>query len=114
MSKGFFNVPIAKNEPILSYAPGTKERTELQEMLRELRSQEIELPMVIGGNDVFTDRKVRMFPPHEIKHTLGYYSQGNSSQENENNSYSHINALLRLANSDIFHKCQKFLATALN
>lgn len=34
--------------------------------------------------------------------------------ENENNSYSHINALLRLANSDIFHKCQKFLATALN
>ena len=79
MSKGFFNVPIAKNEPILSYEPGTKERTELQEMLRELRSQEIELPMVIGGNDVFTDRKVRMFPPHEIEHTLGYYSQGNSS-----------------------------------
>lgn len=32
--------------------------------------------------------------------------------ENENNSFSHINALLKLAKSDIFHKCQKFLTTA--
>lgn len=79
MSNGFFNVPVAKNEPVLSYAPGSKERAEVKEMLKELRSVEIDLPMVIGGNDVFTDRKVRMFPPHEIDHTLGYYNQGDSS-----------------------------------
>lgn len=79
MPKGFFNVPVAKNEPVLSYAPGTPERAELKEMLNELRSTEVELPMVIGGNDVFTDRKVRMFPPHDIKHTLGHYSQGDAS-----------------------------------
>ena len=79
MPKGFFNVPIAKNEPVLSYAPGTPERAELKEKLNELRSNEVDLPMVIGGNDVFTDRKVRMFPPHDIKHTLGHYSQGDAS-----------------------------------
>lgn len=79
MPKGFFNVPIAKNEPVLSYAPGTAERAELKNMLNELRSKESELPMVIGGKDVFTDRKMRMFPPHEIKHTLGHYSQGDAS-----------------------------------
>ncbi|MBN1820189.1 MAG: L-glutamate gamma-semialdehyde dehydrogenase [Prolixibacteraceae bacterium] len=79
MPKGFFNVPEAKNEPILSYAPGTPERRELKEKLKELRSQEVELPMVIGGNDVRTNRKVRMFPPHEIEHTLGYYNQGDAS-----------------------------------
>lgn len=79
MSKGFFNVPVAKNEPILSYAPGTAERAELKAKLNEMRSAEIELPMVIDGKEVFTDRKTRMFPPHEHSHTLGYYSQGNAS-----------------------------------
>ncbi len=79
MPKGIFNVPVAKNEPILSYAPGTPERIEVKEMIEELRSKEIDLPMVIGGKDIFTDRKVRMFPPHEIKHTLGYYNQGDAS-----------------------------------
>ncbi len=79
MSKGFFNVPDAKNEPVKSYAPGSPEREEVQAMLKELRSIEIELPMVIGGQDVFTDRKVRMAPPHDIKHTLGHYNQGDSS-----------------------------------
>jgi 1-pyrroline-5-carboxylate dehydrogenase len=79
MPKGFFNVPVAKNEPILSYAPGSREREQVQDMLREMRSHEVDLPMVIGGNEVFTNRKVRMFPPHELSHTLGYYNQGDSS-----------------------------------
>ncbi len=79
MSKGFFNVPVAKNEPVLSYAPGTPERTKLKTVLHEMRLQETELPMVIGGKDVFTDRKLRIFPPHDINHTLGYYNQGDAS-----------------------------------
>ncbi|MEE4285140.1 MAG: L-glutamate gamma-semialdehyde dehydrogenase [Mariniphaga sp.] len=79
MPKGIFNVPVAKNEPVLSYAPGSPERAEVKKMLEELRSKEVELPMVIGGKDVFTDRKVRMAPPHEINHTLGYYNQGDAS-----------------------------------
>jgi 1-pyrroline-5-carboxylate dehydrogenase len=79
MPKGIFNVPVAKNEPVLSYAPGTRERIELKAKIEELKSMEIDLPMVIGGLDVYTDRKIRMFPPHEIAHTLGYYNQGDSS-----------------------------------
>lgn len=79
MPKGIFNVPVAKNEPILSYAPGTAERVELKEKLQELRAVEVELPMIIGGQEVYTNRKVRMFPPHDINHTLGYYNQGDAS-----------------------------------
>jgi 1-pyrroline-5-carboxylate dehydrogenase len=79
MSKGFFNVPDAKNEPVKSYAPGNPERAEVQAMLKEMRSKEVELPMVIGGQDVYTDRKVRMFPPHDLNHTLGHYNQGDAS-----------------------------------
>ena len=79
MPKGIFNVPVAKNEPILSYAPGSIERKELQAKIKELKSAEVELPMIIGGKEVYTDRKIRMFPPHEISHTLGYYNQGDAS-----------------------------------
>jgi 1-pyrroline-5-carboxylate dehydrogenase len=79
MPKGIFNVPVVKNEPVLSYAPGSPERAEVKKMIEELRSNEIDLPMVIGGKDVFTDRKLRMFPPHQISHTLGYYNQGDAS-----------------------------------
>jgi 1-pyrroline-5-carboxylate dehydrogenase len=79
MSKGFFNIPEVKNEPIKSYKPGSAERKELKEMINQLRSVELELPMIIDGKEITTDRRVRIFPPHEIKHTLGYYYQGDSS-----------------------------------
>jgi 1-pyrroline-5-carboxylate dehydrogenase len=79
MLKGFFNVPIAVNEPILSYSPGSSERNELQASIREMRGKEIELPMIIGGKEVKSGKLERMFPPHDIKHTLGYYHQGDAN-----------------------------------
>ncbi len=79
MPKGIFNVPVAKNEPVLSYVPGSLERKELQAKIAELRAVEIDQPMIIGGKEVYTDRKVRMAPPHEIAHTLGHYNQGDAS-----------------------------------
>lgn len=79
MTKGYFNIPVAKNEPIKSYAPGSAERAELKEMLNDLRSKELELPMIIGGKEITTDRRIRISPPHDINHTLGYYYQGDTS-----------------------------------
>jgi len=79
MVKGFFNVPVAVNEPILTYAPGSRERAELQAMLSELRNQVCEMPMIIGGKEVKSGKLERIFPPHEIEHTLGYYHQGDAA-----------------------------------
>ena len=79
MSTGFYTIPEIKNEPVKTYAPGTPERTALKKMLAELRSKELDIPMVIGGKEIRTDKKLRMSPPHEIKHTLGYYYQGDGS-----------------------------------
>lgn len=79
MPKGIFNVPVAKNEKVLGYKPGSPERKELQMMISEMRSGQIELPMVIGGSEVYTGNRIRMFPPHEISHTLGFYHQGDST-----------------------------------
>jgi len=79
MLKGFFNVPKPINEPVKSYAPGSPERKALQEAIKELKSKEIDIPMYIGGKEIRTEKKVRLAPPAEIKHTLGYFSQGDAS-----------------------------------
>ncbi|PCH93013.1 MAG: 1-pyrroline-5-carboxylate dehydrogenase, partial [Bacteroidetes bacterium] len=83
MSKGFFKVPTPVNEPVLSYGPGTKERTELKEMIDKFRSEEIEIPMWIGGKDVKSGNLVPMSPPHDHKHILGHYHQGDESHINQ-------------------------------
>ncbi|MFA8433727.1 MAG: L-glutamate gamma-semialdehyde dehydrogenase [Marinifilaceae bacterium] len=76
MPKGIYNVPTAQNEPIYSYAPGTPERAQLQAMIKELRSQEIDVPMYIGGEEVRSGNLKAMTPPHDHKHILGHYHQG--------------------------------------
>lgn len=57
MSNGFFKVPVPKNEPVLSYAPGTKERAALKSALAEARSKELDIPMYIGAEEVRTGNK---------------------------------------------------------
>lgn len=79
MATGFFNVPVAKNEPINSYAPGTKERASLQAAIAEARSKQVDVPMYIGGKEIRTDKKVPMSPPHDHQHILGYFSEGDAS-----------------------------------
>jgi 1-pyrroline-5-carboxylate dehydrogenase len=83
MSKGFFNVPIPKNEPVKSYLPGSSERKELKSMITELRSKVIELPMYIGGKEITSSRKIEIHPPHDLKHLLGYFYQGDESHVNQ-------------------------------
>ncbi|HFA49956.1 MAG TPA: L-glutamate gamma-semialdehyde dehydrogenase [Bacteroidetes bacterium] len=78
MSNAFFQVPPATNEPVLSYAPGSPEKAAVKEMLAELKSKTIEIPMTIGGKKVSTSKKYPIHPPHEKKHKLGTYSKGGS------------------------------------
>jgi 1-pyrroline-5-carboxylate dehydrogenase len=79
MSLAIFKTPKPTNEPVLSYAPGTPERTALQKELKELKSKEADIPMYIGSEEVRTGRKIRMSPPHDHKHTLGYFHEGDAS-----------------------------------
>jgi len=79
MSNAFYAVPAPKNEPVKEYRPGSPEKIALKEALKEARSKEIEAPMYIGGKKVTTGNTQRMFPPHDHKHTLGYFHQGDAS-----------------------------------
>jgi 1-pyrroline-5-carboxylate dehydrogenase len=76
MPKGFFHVPYPKNEPVLTYAPGTKERAALKKVIEEARSQELDIPMYIGAEEVRSGNKKKLSPPHDHKHVLGYFHEG--------------------------------------
>lgn len=79
MLKGFFNVPTPHNEPVKNYAPGSPERIELQAMLQTLRSQQIDVPMYIGSDEVRTGKTRTMSPPHDHQHILGQFHEGDAS-----------------------------------
>ncbi len=76
MSIGNFSYPMPANEPVLSYAPGSAEKAVLKKTLAELKNSEADIPMYIGNKEVRTNKKVAIHPPHEIKHTLGYFHAG--------------------------------------
>ncbi|MCX2432665.1 MULTISPECIES: L-glutamate gamma-semialdehyde dehydrogenase [unclassified Pedobacter] len=76
MLKGFFNVPTPVNEPILNYAPGSKERALLKEALAEARAHQQDIPMYIGGKAVHTDKKGKVVAPHDHQHVLAQFSIG--------------------------------------
>lgn len=79
MLKGFFQVPKAHNEPVKSYAPGSPERKELKEMLAKLQSVKVDIPMVIGGKEIYTDQRLEIRQPHKHAHVLGTFSRGNDT-----------------------------------
>lgn len=76
---GFFNVPKAVNDPILNYAPGSKEKKELKAALAEARSKQVDVPMYINGKEVRTGNTKEMAPPHDIHHKLGVYHAGDKT-----------------------------------
>lgn len=76
MDRGTFAYPMPVNEPVLSYAPGSPERARLKAVLAELKGQELDIPMHIGGQEVRSGKTKPIHPPHERSHTLGYYHEG--------------------------------------
>lgn len=76
MSTGFFNIPEPVNEPVKSYAPGSPERALLLKTIEEMRSRPEDIPMIIGGKEIRTEKKIPLSPPHDRHHKLGYYHSG--------------------------------------
>ena len=69
---GNYRIPQPLNEPVYSYAPGSPEREKLKSALNELKSKQIEVPLVIDGKEIRTDKKVKMTTPHDHNLILGY------------------------------------------
>lgn len=79
MTFGTFQPPSPQNEPVKEYRPNSPERKAIQQALAEARSIELDIPMYIGAEEVWTERKLRLSPPHDHAHTLGYFSEGDAN-----------------------------------
>ena len=116
MQYGDFYYPLPVNEPVLNYAPGSAEKKRLKEVLRELKSSSVDVPMYIGGEEVRTNKTQDIHPPHERKHVLGKFHTGDATHVKKA-----INAALKVkekwANlswenrANIFLKAADLLAT---
>ena len=73
MGKGFYKVPVAVNEPVKTYAPGSAERAAVAKTYTQMYNTTIDVPMYINGKDVATQDTATMSPPHDHKHILGTY-----------------------------------------
>lgn len=83
MLKGFFNVPVAVNEPVLPYAPGSPERAELQAEIDRQMSEVVDIPMIINGREVRTSDKVEIRPPHDHQTVVGTWSKAEKKHVEE-------------------------------
>lgn len=77
MGKGFFNVPIAVNEPVKSYAPGSEEREAVLKAYKKMYNAKIEVPLYINGKYISTGNTQTMSPPHDHQHVVGSYHLAN-------------------------------------
>ena len=77
MSKGIYNVPVASNEPVKSYEPGSPELEELMSTYKSMKNSTIDVPLYIGSEQITCDQTINMTPPHDHQHVLGKASVGN-------------------------------------
>jgi 1-pyrroline-5-carboxylate dehydrogenase len=82
MSNAYFKVPVPVNEPVLSYAPGTPEREEIKNKLKELQLNEIDIPLIIGGKEIRTSQTVEIRVPHNHSKKLGIYHKAGDKEVN--------------------------------
>ncbi|MEZ4722583.1 MAG: L-glutamate gamma-semialdehyde dehydrogenase [Flavobacteriales bacterium] len=80
MPKGIYQIPYPDNETVMSYAPGSAERESLLATYKTMYNQQpIDVPMYIGSEEVRTNDKRPMSPPHEHAKVLGHFNYGDAS-----------------------------------
>ncbi|PSL24943.1 L-glutamate gamma-semialdehyde dehydrogenase [Chitinophaga ginsengisoli] len=79
MHNAYFHFAAPANEPVYSYAPGSPEREALKKQLAAFKAQAFDIPMYIGDKEVRTGKTIDLRPPHEIKHKLGHFHEGDAS-----------------------------------
>lgn len=111
MPQEIFTIPKPINEPNLSYAVGTKERDGVKKALSNLRSQILEIPLIIGGKPVKTNNIGECRCPHEHAHLLATYHNAGEN-EVEAAIESSLSARTKWASIDWTERATVFLKAA--
>ena len=80
MSNAIFSLPESHNEPILPYAPGSRERALLKAELERQYNLELEIPLIIGGQEIRTGRRDRAVCPHDHQHVLATFHEAGEAE----------------------------------
>ncbi len=80
MANALFNVPTPANEPVRAYRPGSPERDSLKHKLDELRTNEIEIPVIIGGKEIRTGNTAKAVMPHNHQYVLATYHRAGEEE----------------------------------
>lgn len=80
MSNGYFKVEMPKNEPVKAYLPGSPERVSLKKELERQSAQVVQVPMIIGGKEVWTERKTKAVMPHDRAHVIAEAASGGEKE----------------------------------
>lgn len=80
MNNAIYNFREPKNEPVLSYGPGSPERKLLEEELKAQKNQVIDIPLIIGGKEIRTGKTGKIVMPSDHKHVLATYHQATEKE----------------------------------
>lgn len=75
---GVTPIPTPRNEPVLSYAPGTPERALLKSALTKMAGEQVEIPVIVGGKEVRSDNTIDVVMPHDHGHVLARLHQADA------------------------------------
>ena len=73
MNNAIYNFREPKNEPVLSYKPGSGERRLLEEELKRQSAASVDIPLIIGGKEIRTGKTGKVVNPSDHRHILGTY-----------------------------------------
>ena len=111
MSNAFYSVPVAINEPVKSYAPGSIERETLLKEYSRMYNGHVDVPMYIGDKQIFTDNKKKLSPPHDHAHSIGTSNYG-TEKEVRQAIEAAMEARKKWANMSWEHRASIFLKAA--
>ena len=83
MTRGFFKVPTAINEPVKGYAPSSPEREELLAPYKKMYASIIDIPMHINGKEIKTGKTKNITPPHDHQHIVGHFHTAEKNHVDE-------------------------------
>ncbi|MEF9940555.1 MAG: L-glutamate gamma-semialdehyde dehydrogenase [Clostridium sp.] len=73
MGNAYFKIDMPKNEVVRDYLPGSKERESLKKELDRQAAEVIQIPVIIGGKEIWTEKRDTCAMPHDHAHVLGEY-----------------------------------------
>ena len=108
MSNAFFKTPIAVNEAVKEYKIGSIEREKLLNEYRKMNTSKVDIPMYIGDEKVYTEKKIKLSPPHDHQHVIGSANIGNE-KDVENAINSALEAKEKWSSMNWEHRAAIFL-----